>query len=252
MYDGEMAHEGRDAGVQAVDGFCTTPWTVVFAAARPGPEAREALDTICELYWPPIHGYIRRRGYAAADSEDLAQEFFTRLLETHTVGRADPRLGTFRAYLLGALKYFLAGQHARAGAQKRGGGCRLLSITKDGEGKCSVEEPTGGPSPEAAYEREWGLRILELALDSLRGEFVADGKEAIFEHLVPCISGGDCDATYRELGARLGMTEGAVKVAVHRVRRRYREAVRQQIGRTVGSPSDIDEEIRHLFAALRA
>lgn len=164
--------------------------------------------------------------------------------------RADPGRGRFRAYMLGALKRFMAGQLQRAHALKRGGGARPLSLDAETSGGSRSIDPPAGRSPEDVFDREWALRVLDLALAELRAEF-GETKQELFESLVSCLGTGDGEPGYRELGERLGMTEGAVKVAAYRMRRRYREQIRQQIMTTVDSPADIDDEIRHLFSALR-
>src|SRR5688500_2732195 len=161
--------------------FSTTRWSLVLAAARETPESREALETLCRLYWPPIHAYIRRKGYPGPDAEDLAQEFFACLLQSGTVGRADPHRGRFRAYLLGALNHFLAGQRARAHAQKRGGGARPLPLDAGPPGGPVVPEAAAnGRSPENVFDREWALQVLDMSLADLRSEFVGDGKQNLF------------------------------------------------------------------------
>jgi RNA polymerase sigma-70 factor (ECF subfamily) len=222
---------------------------LVYSVGRESAESRAALETLCRLYRPPIYTYIRGKGYSAADADDLVQGFFASLLQGRTVERADPGRGRFRAYMLGALKHFLAGQLQRAHALKRGGGARPLSLDAETSGGSGHIDPPAGRSPEDVFDREWGLRVLDLALAELRSEF-GETKRDLFDALVGCL-GGEGDASYKELGERLGMTEGAVKVAAHRMRRRYREQIRQLIMTTVDSPEDVDDEIRHLFTALR-
>ena len=245
-----MAEESPGRGVSADSQFRTTRWSLVLSVARESTESRDALQTLCTLYRPPIYAYVRGKGYAPADAEDLVQGFFASLLRSRTVERADPGRGRFRAYMLGALKRFMAGQLQRSHALKRGGGARPLSLDAEMPGGSGPIDPPSPRSPEDVFEREWALRVLDLALAELRAEF-GETKRDLFDALVGCLSGGDGEATYKEIGQRLGMTEGAVKVAACRMRQRYRERVRQQIMTTVDSPAEIDDEIRHLFTALR-
>jgi RNA polymerase sigma-70 factor (ECF subfamily) len=239
---------GRDYSADAQ--FRTTRWSLVLSVARDTAESRAALETLCRLYRPPIYAYVRGKGYAPADAEDLVQGFFASVLQGRTVERADRGRGRFRAYMLGALKRFMAGQLQRAHALKRGGGVRPLSLDAGSSGGSDAIDPAAGRSPEDTFDREWALRILDLALAELRTEF-GETKRDLFDALVGSLGDADGEPSYRELGERLGMTEGNVKVAIHRMRRRYRESVRQQIMNTVDSPSEVDDEIRHLFTALR-
>ena len=245
-----MGEESPATGGSAGSQFRTTRWSLVLSVGRQSAESRDALETLCTLYRPPIYAYIRGKGYPPADADDLVQGFFTSLLRGRTVERADPGRGRFRGYMLGALKRFMAGQLHRAHALKRGGGARPLSLDAKTSGASGPIDPPAGQLPEDVFDREWALRVLDRALAALRAEF-GEAKRPLFDALVSCLGGDDDRSSYRELGERLGMTEGAVKVAAHRMRRRYREQIRQQIMATVNSPADIDDEIRHLFTALR-
>lgn len=245
-----MAEKSPGRGVSADSEFRTTRWSLVLSVARESAESRDALQTLCTLYRPPIYAFVRGKGYAPADADDLVQGFFASLLRSRTVERADPGRGRFRAYMLGALKRFMAGQLQRSHALKRGGGARPLSLDAETPGGSGSIDPPSPRSPEDVFDREWALRVLDLALAELRAEF-GETKRDLFDALVSCLSGGDGDATYKEIGQRLGMSEGAVKVAACRMRQRYREQVRQQIMTTVDSPAEVDDEIRHLFTALR-
>jgi RNA polymerase sigma factor (sigma-70 family) len=230
--------------------FATTRWSLVLAAGgETSAESRRALETLCGLYWYPLYAYVRRRGHDAEDAQDLTQGFFARLIEKHAVRAADRRRGKFRSYLLASLKHFLANEWDRLRAQKRGGG-KVVSIdAQSAEGRYGLE-PADGLTPEKLFERRWALTLLDLVLAELRERYKSDGREHIFERLKGFLGGPVPGSPYAEAGAELGMTPEAVKVAVHRLRRRYRDLLRGQIAQTVASPEEIDEEIHHLFAAL--
>ena len=245
-----MGEESPTRGGSAGSQFRTTRWSLVLSVGRQSAESREALQTLCTLYRPPIYAYVRGKGYPPSDADDLVQGFFASLLQGRTVERADPGRGRFRAYLLGALKRFMAGQVHRAHALKRGGGARPISLDADTSWVSGPIDVPAGRSPDDVFEREWALRVLDLALAALRAEF-GEAKRDLFDAVVGSLGSADAEPSYRELGERLGMTEGAVKVAAHRIRRRYREQIRKQIMTTVSSPADVDDEIRHLFTALR-
>ena len=231
--------------------FDTTHWSVVLAAqGNKTTEARRALATLCETYWYPLYAYVRRRGYAAEDAQDLTQAFFARLLEKGYVQAADPERGRFRSFLLTALKRFLSKEWARAHAQKRGGRHGPVSLSVDsGEARYSLE-PAHGWTPEKIYERRWALTLLDQVMAQLRRQHADAGKEPLFDHLKPFLSGGTGAPTHREVAATLGMTEGAVKVAVHRLRRRYRDLLRQEVAQTVADPLEVGDELGILLAAV--
>ncbi|HZN66986.1 MAG TPA: hypothetical protein VFB66_16970 [Tepidisphaeraceae bacterium] len=232
--------------------FATTHWSIVIAAGRTSsPESQKAMGELCGLYWYPLYAYSRRRGHDATQAADLTQGFFARLLEQRIVRGADPKLGKFRSYLLGAFKHFLSHEWARANAQKRGGGKKLVPLdVQDAEARYSVE-PSHDVTADRLFDRQWALTVLELALEDLGRQYAKDGKEEIFRLLKPFLSGGT-GADYRAAGASLGLGEGAVRVVVHRMRKRYRDLLREQILRTVESPEQVDEEIQHLFEAIGA
>lgn len=231
--------------------FVTTHWSLVLAAGgQSSPGSRQALETLCRLYWYPLYAYVRRRGYSADEALDLTQGFFARILEKNAVASADPGRGKFRSYLLGALKHFLANEWDRASAQKRGGGCDTLSIDgPEAEGRYR-HEPADDITPQKLFERRWVLTLLDLALQELREEFARQDRERIFDRLKGFLGGERPGVPYARVAAELDMTEAAVKVAVHRLRRRYRQLLRNQIAQTVGSSAEIDEEIQQLFAVL--
>jgi RNA polymerase sigma-70 factor (ECF subfamily) len=231
--------------------FRTTHWSIVLAAAEASSaEADQALAELCRVYWYPLYAYVRRKGYLVEDAQDLTQEFFSRLLGRNYLSSVDRQKGKFRSFLLASLEHFLAKEWTRANRLKRGGGQTIIAW--DG---CDPEEryrlePSDDWSAERIYERRWALTVLEQAMTALEAEYAASGKRPLFEQLKPWISGNDEDTSYADLGHSLQMSEGAVRVAVHRLRQRYGEAVRTEIGRIVQRPEEIHEELRHLFAAL--
>ncbi len=231
--------------------FQTTRWSVVLAAQRASDttRAREALATLCRDYWYPLYAFVRRRGYPPHDAQDLTQEFFASLLEAKATA-ADPRRGRFRSYLLGALKHFLANDWNRQQAQKRGGGQRLVEWDAlDPEARYAME-PADQTDADLLFDKRWALDLLDRAMKRLRAEFAAKNDEAVFDALKDTLTGAE--PPREELARRLGMTEGALKVAIHRLRQRYREVLRSEIAETVDSPADVDDEMRHLAAVLRS
>jgi RNA polymerase sigma-70 factor (ECF subfamily) len=231
--------------------FTTTHWSVVLAAARePSPEAAQALAQLCHAYWYPLYAYVRRKGYDLADAQDLTQEFFARLLEKNYVGAADRRKGKFRSFLLASLEHFLAKEWKRAHRLKRGGGQTIIAWDACNPEEQYRLEPADDWTAERIYERRWALTVLEQAMAGLEAEYAAAGKQRLFDELRPFISGEDDEVEYPGLAARLPMSEGALRVAVHRLRQRYGESVRAEIAKIVQAPEEIEEELRHLFAAL--
>ncbi len=232
--------------------FATTHWSLV-VAAQPDEasqsRARRALEALCRAYWYPLYAFVRNRGYSSSDAQDLTQSFFTRIIETSGLASADPDRGRFRSYLLGAMKHLLAVEWHRVRAQKRGGGVTFLELDAlDPEARYALE-PARPADPDADFDREWAQESIARAMERLRAESEAGGKGDVFEALKGSLVG---EAPARsDIAARLGMTEGAVKVAVHRLRQRYRELLRAGIAETVSDPSDIDGEMRYLLAALR-
>ena len=232
------------------DRFATTHWSIVVSAGdSQSPEARLALATLCENYWFPLYAFVRRAGCSAEDAQDLTQEFFARLLAQRLLTRVDRQRGKFRSFLLAALKHFLADQWDHAHAQKRGGGQTVISFDSlDAETRYRLE-PASDLTPEKMFEKQWALSLLEQVLSRLHAELVAEGKSALFEALKDTLTGVR-STTYAAVGAELGMAEGAVKVAAHRMRRRYRALLREEIAQTVTSPDEIADEIRYLLSCL--
>jgi RNA polymerase sigma factor (sigma-70 family) len=240
-------------GFQAGGQFLTTHWSVVLAAGKlESPQSSQALATLCQVYWYPLYAYARRRLGRPDEARDLTQGFFAELLEKEYLQAADPQRGKFRAFLLTAFKHFLSKERDRAAALKRGGGRRTVPLDfKSGESRYLLE-PADQQTPESIFARRWALTLLEQSLAQLRQEFTSAGKQALFEGLKDSLTGDGPAATYAALALDLDITEQAVKVAVHRLRRRYREVLRSAIAQTVASPDEIDEELRDLFAAVRA
>jgi RNA polymerase sigma-70 factor (ECF subfamily) len=233
--------------------FVTTHWSVVAAAGRNDTtRARDALARLCQAYWHPLYAYVRRLGYSPHDAQDLTQEFFARLLTRNFLASADAARGRFRSFLLGSLKHFLANEWDKAHAQKRGGGQIPLSMDfATAETGCHFE-PADPITAEKIYERRWALTLLDQVLRRLRDEYTDSGREPLFEQLKSTLTEVSGTVRYAEIAARLGSTEGAVKVAVHRLRQRYREVLRAEIADTVAAPGEVDDELRNLFAALAA
>jgi RNA polymerase sigma factor (sigma-70 family) len=232
--------------------FRTTRWSQVLAASQPGsPAADQALASLCETYWFPLYAFLRRKGYPPPEAEDLVQEFFARLLEKNYVQQADPARGRFRTFLLAALTHFLANDWNRRQTLKRGGASSVVSWDARVAEERYSQEPFDELTPEKLFDRRWALRLLERVHEQLRKEYLAAGKTNLFDALEPCLSGDSLSATYVEVGRRLEMSEGAVKVAVHRMRRTYGELVRLEIAQTVARPQEVDEELHHLFEVLR-
>ena len=231
--------------------FETTQWSLVVAAGGDdSAAARAALATLCEAYWYPLYAYVRRRGTNPDDARDLTQGFLTSLLERRDFEHLDQQRGRFRAFLLASLQHFLANDAARRRTQKRGGGMMLLPLAFDeAEGRYRVE-PEDSTTPETLYERRWALTVIDRVLGELRSEWAARGREAEFDQLKSCLLGTHPPGGYAAIATRLGTSEGAVKTAIHRLRRTFQVALRKDIAETVSDPADVDEEIRYLVRAL--
>lgn len=233
------------------ESFATTHWSRVIAAQDGvSPEARAALAHLCSAYWYPLYVYVRRRGYDADAAHDLTQAFFARLLEKGSLRTADQARGRFRSFLLSALQHFLCNEHDRSRARKRGGGRAIHSLDLRGAEDRYLREPGHELTPERLFERRWALTLLDHVLGRLRAEWEGDGKGALFEALKPTLTGEENAESYRLVAEKHQLSEGAVKVTVHRLRRRYRDLLREEIGRTLEEGGAIDDEIRNLFAIL--
>jgi RNA polymerase sigma-70 factor (ECF subfamily) len=227
--------------------FAITRWSVVLAAGRSETvQSHAALEQLCRIYWYPLYAYVRRRGHSADDAQDLTQEFFARLLQHKWVARADRQRGRFRSFLLSAMSHFLADEWDKARAQKRGGGAPPVPLQFDTAETRYGYEPVDTTTPEQIYERRWALALLEEVLRQLRRAYEEEGKLGLFNELSACLVGERTSLPYVELAGKLGLTEGAVKSAVHRMRQRYRELLRKEIAQTVSEPGEIEEEMRYL------
>lgn len=228
-----------------------TRWTVVLAAGKEdSPSGREALAEICRLYWQPLYVYVRQCGYGVQDAEDLTQAFFSRLVEKKYVAQADRAKGRFRSFLLTALQHFLSDKRDKAKAQKRGGGRSHLPLnTEILEGK-ATPGLTDNLSPDKLFDQRWAITLLERVLKRVADEYRAANKQAQFEMLQDYLAVESRRRSYAEAARRLGMTDGAVRVAVHRLRQRYRGILREAVASTVADPRQVDAELRELFAAF--
>jgi RNA polymerase sigma factor (sigma-70 family) len=235
------------------ESFATTHWSLVLAAGKgASPEAEDALAALCQTYWYPLYAYVRRHGHQPDDAQDLTQAFFARLLEKHYLQSADPERGRFRSFLLTAFKRFLSKERDRERTKRRGGGMKLLALDFEAGERRYKLEPSHEVTAEKIYEQRWALTLLDRVFARLRDEFDQAGKRKEFDCFKVYLSGEAGTPSYQEIAADLVMTEGAVKVAVHRLRRRYRDLVREEIAQTVTCPEEVNEELRHLFAALRS
>lgn len=231
--------------------FATTHWSQVLAARdRSVPQGREALAALCGTYWYPLYAYVRRQGFPQDEAEDLTQEFFARLLERDYLQAVDRAKGRFRCFLLAACKHFLANERDRSRAAKRGGGRAVLSLDVETAEARYRREPACALTPERLFEQRWALTVLDHVLGRLRDELVRAGKGKLFDKLKTALTGEKSAARQAQLADDLGMSVGAVKVAVHRLRRRYRDLLREEISHTLDDPAQVEEEIRDLFAAL--
>jgi len=228
-------------------GFPATRWSLVLAAGE--PEGRTALTSLCESYWYPIYAYVRRCGYSAEDAQDLAQDFIVQLLSGRFVNHADPEKRCFRAFLLASLKFFLSDSRDRDRAQKRGGGATLLPFEIASGEEWYQRESAHEETPERIYERRWARALLDRVLNRLLDEFVRHGRLDHFNRLKLYLL-GKAEVPYAELARQLGTSEGALKVGIHRLRKRYRDLLRAEIAETVDHPSQVEGELRYLASAL--
>ncbi|MBY0526404.1 MAG: hypothetical protein K2R98_23625 [Gemmataceae bacterium] len=229
--------------------FSSTNWSQVLAAGQKGlPEAREALAALCQRYWYPLYAFVRRLGHQPDDAQDLTQAFFAQLLEKDYLRAVDRARGQFRSFLLAAFQHFLSKERDRARAQKRGGGRQPISLDfQAGEDRYNLE-PTHEQTAERVYEQRWTLTLLDQVLSKLRQEFASAGNEAQFDLMKGFLTGETLP--HRAVAERLAITEGAVKVAVHRLRRRYRDLIVEEIAQTVSGPEEVDEELQRLLASM--
>lgn len=239
-----------DSATRRTAHFATTRWSVVLHAGRSGPGAHDALSRLCETYWFPLYAHARRRGLSAHDAEDMTQEFFARLLAREAIARADPARGRFRTFILTALERFLTDEWHRGRAAKRGGGTERVSLDFAGAEDRFLQIADPGASPDRLFDREWALAALRTVLLRLESEYATAGKAAIFAALKPTLTSPRDTLAYAALADQLGRNENAVKVAVHRLRQRYRALLRAEIADTLAEGEDADAELRLLLVAL--
>lgn len=232
--------------------FVTTRWTLVAAAAADSsdPQRQEALGDLCQAYWPPLYAFLRRRGHTPEDAQDLTQGFFARVLERRDFSAADPTRGRFRSFLLSALQHYAINEHERASTVKRGGRVQRLSLDFEEVERTYVLEARHDDSPDRVFNRKWAAISLDRALGRLRDECHALGKGALADALLPYLTETGQLPAYRTVAEQLGLTEGATKVAVHRLRQRFGAILRLEIAETVLAPADVDDEVRELIRAL--
>jgi len=232
--------------------FPQTHWSqVILASGKDDPEAAAALEALCRAYWNPLYIYVRRCGHPPHDAQDLTQEFFYRLLSKRWLDGVDPQKGRLRTFLIIALKNFINNEWRRGNAQRRGGGQIQITFDTSFSESALAADPVSTLSADAAFDRQWALTLLDLTLNRLRGEFAKAGKPEDFEVLkTSLIMGAQDNIDYVDMALRLGSSEGAIRVAVHRLRKRFREIYREEILRTLSDQSDVDGELHYLAAAL--
>jgi RNA polymerase sigma-70 factor (ECF subfamily) len=226
--------------------FATTHWSVVLAAAA-DPQCLQPWEKLCASYWYPLYAFIRRDGYNAHDAQDLTQEFLARLIHKKQLGGIESGRGKFRSFLLVTLKHFLSDERKRAGALKRGGNQVIVSFDQQEAESRYESEPVDASTPDALFDREWALAVLERVTDHLRQRYSERGRSALFAHLEPCLGGSRNPKSYAEISASLGLDEGTIKVAVHRLRKEFGTQLREEIAKTITDPVEIDAEIRDLI-----
>jgi RNA polymerase sigma-70 factor (ECF subfamily) len=231
--------------------FATTHWSVVLAAGNADSTcAREALSRLCQTYWYPLYAYARRCGNSPHDAQDLTQAFFARILEENWMAKSDPQRGRFRSFLLASMRHFISNEWKKEQRQKRGGGQTILSLNDDSAEDRYQLEPVEKRTPESLFERGWALSLLDGVLAKLEEEYRREGKADWMHVMRPALTSDRGSINYAEIAAKLGMTETASRVAVHRLRQQYRRLIRAEVAHTVASPEEVEEEIRHLFKVL--
>lgn len=231
--------------------FPSTSWTLVVSAGQTGATpGREALSKLCETYWRPLYMYARGRGYTPEDAADLTQGYLAKLVEKHYLRDARADQGRFRSFLLASFGNYLANEYDRASAQKRGGGSSDLSIDAESFEPAYLAVSNDPQAPETLFEKQWAATLIEAAVNRLRNDMTAQGKGRIYEAMKTYLTGEGPEESYRQQALRIGMTEGAFKTEVHRLRKRFRKAVREEVAATVESPDQIEGELRFLFEVL--
>jgi len=232
--------------------FMTTHWSIVRAAGdSSAPKHEQALSTLCQTYWFPLYAYLRRNGHDANEAADHTQAFFTQLLDKKYLRQVQPKPGKFRSFMLTALKHFVANQRKYDRAKKRGGGKNILSLNYDQAENRYALEPATNLSPEKLFEKSWALTVLTRTMERLEEELAAKNRQKLFEHLRAYVVAEQSAVPYHDLSDKLEMTEGAIRVAVHRLRQRCKEILRDEVAQTVATAEEVEEEIRSLFIALQ-
>jgi RNA polymerase sigma-70 factor (ECF subfamily) len=230
--------------------WATTSWTQVLAARdAPSSEARQALEGLCQAYWYPLYVFVRHQGLDAEEAQDVTQAYFAALVEKDYLADFDPELGRFRVFLKASIKHFLSKEREKAKAWKRGGRTSVVSLDADVETRYSLE-PVDRLTPEDIYERRWALTLVERVLSTVREESKKAGREEEFDQLKGFLTGGQPKVPYSEVAEKLGTLEDAVKASVHRMRQRFGKMLREEIGATVASPEEVDDEVRHLLGVI--
>ena len=246
-----LADHDENSTPVPVGQFTTTQWSVVLLANQGGStEAQRALEELCRSYWYPLYAFLRRQGLSPEDAQDLTQEFFSQLLQRNDLSRVSPDQGRFRSFLLASLKHLMLNEQKRAHRLKRGGGQVPISLDLERAASRYAQEPSHDLTPEKIYERRWALTILEKTLARLRDEYRGSDRLALFERLKDELAGEEKTRCYAQIGAELGMSEDAVKMAVCRLRKRYRGLLREEIAETVAHPNEVEDELRYLISAL--
>jgi len=231
--------------------FVTTHWSVVLSAREPeSAHFSTALETLCRTYWYPLYAYLRRQGRTPQDAQDLTQGFFARLLQKDYLRAAAREKGKFRTFLLVALKRFVANEWDREHAQKRGGFAPVVAIDQEFAESRLAADPSPNVQPDVLFDRQWAMTLLQRTMSQLQEEYVASGRSKLFEYLQGCLVRDESALPYAEIASRLNLTEAAVKMAIHRLRARYREILRAEIAHTVSSTEEVEDEVRHLFSAF--
>ena len=245
MVGGPLSRNGKR------NDFSTTNWSVVLAAGQDNfDRAAVALERLCRKYWYPVYAFIRRRGSDGYEAEDLTQAFFAHLLEKETLKKVNRQKGKFRSFLLASATNFLTNEWDKRQTLKRGGQNQIISLDEMAAEELYRHEPAGSLTPEKLFERRWAFTLVDQVLARLKEEYIAADKVLLFTKLEPGLTGEINPGLYAEWAVALDMSEGAVRVAVHRFRRRFGELLRSEIAHTVATPAEVDEELRHLFAAI--
>jgi RNA polymerase sigma-70 factor (ECF subfamily) len=231
--------------------FVTTHWSVVLTAQdKDSPRSLEALESLCRTYWYPLYAFVRRQGRSPHDAQDLTQGFFTRLLEKDYLRSVDSGKGKFRTFLLVALKRFMLNEWDHQHAQKRGGFAPVISIDQELAESRFSSELAHRLQPDVLFDRQWATTLIERVMKRLEDEYLASGRAKLFEYLRSCLIKDESALSYAEVAAQINLTEAAVKMAIHRLRARYREILHEEIADTVATPDEVEEEIRHLFSTF--